>query len=110
MRRRCHYRDLITSSRTFVETLYVNPNDLDYLDNYNKSGNLMGPFVTIQKALVERLDFSYQTGLDNDEFGKTTILLSPGEHVIDNRPGWIPLDGTDYRLRDGTTSEDFTAL
>ena len=35
-------------------------------------------------------------------------MLSPGEHVIDNRPGWIPVDGTNYRLRDGTTSSDFT--
>ena len=91
--------------------IYVNPNDLDATDSATNQGNSMGrPFVTIQRALVEAARFSYQTGLDNDRFGKTTILLSPGEHVIDNRPGWIPLDGTEYRLRDGTTSEDFTAF
>ena len=91
--------------------IYVNPNDLDATDSATNQGNSMGrPFVTIQRALVEAARFSYQSGLDNDRFGKTTILLSPGEHVIDNRPGWIPLDGTDYRLRDGTTSSDFTAF
>ena len=21
------------------------------------------------------------------------------EHVIDNRPGWIPVDGTNYRIK-----------
>ena len=51
------------------------------------------PFITIQRALIEASRFSYQQGLDNDRFGKTTILLSPGEHVVDNRPGWIPISG-----------------
>lgn len=91
--------------------IYVNPNDLDATDSATNQGNSMGrPFITIQRALIEAARFSYQSGLDNDRFGKTTILLSPGEHVIDNRPGWIPVDGTDYRLRDGTTSSDFTAF
>ena len=91
--------------------IYVNPNDLDATDSTTNQGNSMGrPFVTIQRALIEAARFSYQTGLDNDRFGKTTILLSPGEHVVDNRPGWIPLDGTNYRLRDGTSSSDFTAF
>ena len=91
--------------------IYVNPNDLDATDSATNQGNSMGrPFITIQRALVEAARFSYQSGLDNDRFGKTTILLSPGEHVVDNRPGWIPLDGTDYRLRDGTTSSNFTTF
>ena len=89
--------------------LYVNPNDLDATDSIENQGNSMGrPFLTIQRALVEAARFSYQVGLDNDRFGKTTIMLSPAEHVIDNRPGWIP-DGTNnYQLRDGTTSSDFS--
>ena len=46
------------------------------------------------RSLIEAASrFSYQQGLDNDRFGKTTILLSPGEHVVDNRPGWIPISG-----------------
>tara|TARA_Y100000004_G_scaffold4408_1_gene5275 strand:+ start:3383 stop:9253 length:5871 start_codon:yes stop_codon:yes gene_type:complete len=90
--------------------LYVNPNDLDSTDSIENQGNsLARPFKTIQRALIEAARFSYQSGLDNDRFGKTTILLYPGEHVVDNRPGWIP-DGTNnYRLRDGSTSNDFEA-
>ena len=39
------------------------------------------PFLTIQRAMIEAARFSYQRGLDNDRFGKTTILLSPGVHI-----------------------------
>ena len=89
--------------------IYVSPNDLDATDSVDNQGNSMGrPFITIQRALIEASRFSYQAGLDNDRFGKTTILLSPGDHYVDNRPGWIP-DGTDnYRLRDGSNSSDFS--
>ena len=87
--------------------LYVSPNDLDSTDSVENRGNsLTRPFKTIQRALIEAARFSYQRGLNNDRFGQTTILLYPGDHVVDNRPGWIP-DGSDnYRLRDGTTSDD----
>ena len=92
--------------------LYVSPNDLDATDSVDNQGNSMGrPFITIQRALIEAARFSYQKGLDNDRFGKTTILLAPGEHFIDNRPGWIPIHDTTpntFRLRDGTTSTDFS--
>ena len=88
--------------------LYVNPNDLDSTDSIENQGNsLTRPFKTIQRALVEASRFSYQKGLDNDRFGKTTILLYPGEHTVDNRPGWIPDGSNSYKLRDGTTSADF---
>jgi len=89
--------------------IYVSPNDLDATDTIDNQGNSMGrPFITIQRALVEAARFSYQAGLDNDRFGKTTILLSPGDHYVDNRPGWIP-DGPDnYYLRAGNTTADFT--
>ena len=54
--------------------------------------------------------FSYQSGLNNDRFAQTTIQVYPGEHVIDNRPGFIP-DGTNnYRLRNGTTSDNLPAF
>ncbi len=91
--------------------IYVSPNDLDATDSIENRGNSMGrPFITIQRALLEASRFSYQQGLDNDRYGKTTICLGPGEHVIDNRPGWIP-DGTaNFRLRNGTTSDDFPTL
>jgi len=88
--------------------LYVSPNDLDATDSIENQGNsLARPFKTIQRALIESARFSYQRGLDNDRFGKTTILVYPGEHVIDNRPGWIPDGANNFKLRDGTTSTDF---
>ena len=76
--------------------LYVNPNDLDSTDDISNQGNsLTRPFKTIQRALLESARFSYQTGLNNDKFDKTTIMLYPGEHIIDNRPGYsIDSNGT----------------
>jgi hypothetical protein len=87
--------------------LYVNPNDLDATDSIENQGNsLARPFKTIQRALIEAARFSYQSGLDNDRFGKTTILLYPGDHIVDNRPGWIPIGSNTYKLRNGSTSTD----
>ena len=69
--------------------LYVNPSDLDATDSFDNKGNsLTRPFVTIQRALLEAARFSYQSGSNNDRFDKTTILLYPGTHYIDNRPGY----------------------
>ena len=68
--------------------LYVNPNDLDATDGIENEGNsLTKPFKTIQRALLESARFSYIEGNDNDIVEKTTILLFPGEHLVDNRPG-----------------------
>ncbi len=90
--------------------LYVNPNDLDSTDSIENQGNsLARPFKTIQRALAEAARFSYQRGFKNDRFGQTTILLSPGDHVVDNRPGWIPDGAGSYRLRNGATTSDFQA-
>jgi len=90
--------------------LYVSPNDLDSTDSVENKGNsLTRPFKTIQRALVEASRFSYQQGLNNDRFGQTTILLYPGDHVIDNRPGWIPDGSGNFRNRFGSTSSDFSA-
>ena len=69
--------------------LYVNPNDLDATDGIENQGNsLTKPFKTIQRALLESARFSYLRGNDNDIVEKTTILLFPGEHIVDNRPGF----------------------
>jgi len=69
--------------------LYVNPNDLDSTDGIENQGNsLTKPFKTIQRALLESARFSYLRGNDNDIVEKTTILVFPGEHLIDNRPGY----------------------
>lgn len=91
--------------------LYVSPNDLDSTDSIENQGNSMArPFKTIQRALIEAARFSYQKGLDNDRFGKTTIMLMPGDHLIDNRPGLIPLTGTNYLQRNGIETTNFSAF
>ena len=90
------------------EVLYVDPSSLDSTDAIDNQGNsLARPFKTIQRALIEASRFSYQVGLDNDRFGKTTIMVYPGEHIVDNRPGWIPISSGNYRLRNGTSSTNF---
>ena len=69
--------------------LYVNPNDLDSTDSIDNQGNsLTKPFKTIQRALIESARFSYLRGDDNDLVERTTILLFPGDHIVDNRPGF----------------------
>jgi len=69
--------------------LYVNPSDLDSTDSITNEGNsLAQPFKTVQRALLEAARFSYLRGNNNDLTEKTTILLFPGEHIIDNRPGY----------------------
>ena len=68
--------------------LYVSPADLDSTDSILNQGNSQTkPFKTLQRALIEAARFSYNVGRNNDTTEKTTILLMPGEHEIDNRPG-----------------------
>ena len=91
--------------------LYVDPNSLDATDSIENQGNsLTRPFKTIQRALIEAARFSYQRGLNNDRFNNTTILLYPGDHTVDNRPGFIPDGSNNYRLRNGSTSNDLPPL
>ena len=37
---------------------------------------------------IEAARFAYVGGSNNDLFDQTTILISPGTHYIDNRPGY----------------------
>ena len=76
--------------------LYVNPNDIDSTDAVTNQGNsLAQPFKTIQRALIESARFSYLAGENNDLIERTTILVYPGEHVVDNRPGFaVKADGS----------------
>lgn len=88
--------------------IHVDPNALDSTDSIENDGTSAArPFKTLQRALIEASRFSYLPGPDNDKFANTTILLYPGEHLIDNRPGWIPISGSTFLKRDGTTSSDF---
>jgi hypothetical protein len=89
--------------------IYVDPNSLDSTDSIENDGTSAArPFKTLQRALIEASRFSYLPGKDNDKFANTTILLYPGEHLIDNRPGWIPITGSTFLLRNGTSSTDFS--
>jgi hypothetical protein len=88
--------------------IYVDPNSLDATDSIENQGNsLTRPFFSLQRAAIEASRFSYQRGLNNDRFAKTTILLFPGDHLVDNRPGWAPDGSNNFRLRNGSTSNDF---
>ena len=67
--------------------LYVNPDDFDASDSFDNRGNSPNrPFKTIQRALIESARFSYRTGQYNDAFEAFTIVLYPGDYIIDNRP------------------------
>jgi hypothetical protein len=98
------------------DILYVDPSNIDSTDTVENQGNsLARPFKTIQRALIEAARFSYQRGLDNDRFGRTTIIVYPGEHLIDNRPGWIPIHdapitGNNWIQRGGATANNFSAF
>ena len=99
--------NFLKSSRGTI--IYVDPNSLDSTDSIENQGNsLTRPFKTIQRALIESARFSYQSGLNNDRFGRTTILIYPGEHTVDNRPGFIPDGAGNFRLRNGTTTNDLS--
>ena len=94
--------------------LYVSPSDLDSTDSISNQGNsLAQPFKTLQRALLEAARFSYQKGNSNDDVEKTTILLMPGAHVIDNRPGFaVYSDGVTARAvaPNGATSAAIDTL
>jgi hypothetical protein len=90
--------------------LYVNPNDLDSTDSIENEGNsLARPFKTIQRALLESARFSYVKGSTNDITEKTTILLFPGEHLVDNRPGYAIYDNGGAKAVDRSGAEAFAA-
>ena len=91
--------------------LYVSPSDLDATDAMSNQGNSQTtPFKTIQRALIEAARFSYVPGNNNDITEKTTILLMPGEHIIDNRPGYkVKNNGGNLQVltrANGEVSED----
>ena len=79
-------------SSTEGRFLYVDPNEFNASDLISNRGNSpTRPFKTIQRALLEVARFSYVAGPDkgNDKYDQFTVLLSPGDHWIDNRPGYI---------------------
>jgi len=87
--------DNLYSSKT-GKYLYVSPDDFNATDELDNRGNSpLRPFKTIQRAFLEVARFSYLPGKDNDRFDQFSIMLMPGDHYIDNRPGLIDLDDAD---------------
>jgi hypothetical protein len=96
------------------DIIYVDPSNIDATDSIENQGNsLTRPFKTIQRALLEVARFSYQRGPNNDRFGRTTVMVYPGEHIVDNRPGFIPINdapvsGNNYLTRAGSYTNNFS--
>jgi len=69
--------------------LYVNPDDFDATDAIDNKGNSpLRPFKTIARAVLEVARYSYvSAGNADDKFDQFTIMLYPGDHIVDNRPG-----------------------
>ena len=89
--------------------IYVSPSDLDSTDSIDNQGNSLNrPFKTLQRALIESARFSYVRGSSNDIVEKTTILLMPGSHVIDNRPGYTIDSGGAVITSEGSSSSRST--
>ena len=91
--------------------IYVNPSDLDSTDAITNQGNSQTrPFKTIQRALIEAARFSYNIGVENDKFDRTTILLMPGTYTVDNRPGFNVVDSSGSALFRNINGEEQTVL
>ena len=87
--------DNLISSKT-GKYLYVSPDDFNASDELNNRGNSpIRPFKSIQRAFLEIARYSYLPGPDNDRFDQFTIMLMPGNHYIDNRPGLADTNGID---------------
>ena len=69
--------------------LYVNPDDFDATDAIDNKGNSpIRPFKTLARAVLEVARYSYvSAGNADDKFDQFTIMLYPGDHIVDNRPG-----------------------
>ena len=79
--------DNLISSKT-GKYLYVSPDDFNATDSLSNRGNSpVTPFKSIQRAFLEIARYSYTPGPSNDRFDQFTVMLMPGIHYIDNRPG-----------------------
>ena len=91
--------DNLYSSKT-GKYLYVSPDDFNATDELDNRGNSpLRPFKTIQRAFIEvaRYSFLPAEGGESvpDRFDQFSIMLMPGDHFIDNRPGLVDLQSGD---------------
>ena len=95
--------DNLLSSKT-GKYIYVSPDDFNASDALDNRGNSqLRPFVSIQRAFLEVARYSYVPGVDNDRFDQFTIMLAPGTHYIDNRPGDLDTSNVPVFNYDATT-------
>ena len=74
--------------------IYVSPDDFNASDLISNNGNSpTKPFKTLQRAIIEVAKFSYVAGTGNDKYDQFTIVLAPGDYIIDNRPGLATVSG-----------------
>jgi hypothetical protein len=86
-------------------TIHVNGDSLDATDSIeNRGSSIARPFKNIQRALIEVVGFSYRPGLENDLFGRTTIIVHPSQYDIDNRPGILVKDDGSMFFRNGLSA------
>ena len=86
-------------------TLHVNADSLDATDSIENNGSsITRPFKSIQRALIEAVRYSYRSGVDNDIFGRTTIVVHPSQYDIDNRPGLLVKDDGSIFYRNGSAT------
>ena len=94
--------DNLYSSKT-GKYLYVSPDDFNASDELNNRGNSpLRPFKTIQRAFIEVSRYSYLPGANNDRFDQFSIMLMPGNHYIDNRPGLVTETAVEARYYDAS--------
>ena len=91
--------DNLYSSKT-GKYLYVSPDDFNASDELDNRGNSpLRPFKTIQRAFIEVARYSFLPASNGesvpDRFDQFSIMLMPGDHYIDNRPGLVELNTGD---------------
>jgi hypothetical protein len=92
--------DNLYSSKT-GRYLYVSPDDFNATDELDNRGNSpLRPFKTIQRAFIEVSRYSYLPNAE-DRFDQFSIMLMPGNHYIDNRPGTVDVTNKEPRYLDG---------
>ena len=97
--------DNLISSKT-GKYLYVSPDDFNASDELNNRGNSpIRPFKSLQRAFIEISRYSYVPGIDNDRFDQFTVMVMPGNHYIDNRPGLTSTTGINEFNFDQALSE-----
>lgn len=61
-------------------------------DSVSNAGDILSPYRTIERAILEGARRSYKRGNENDIIDSISIQLAPGEYYVDNSPGVIDIN------------------